>query len=162
MTIEGASAPSLDNWHMPRHLTWRGAVEPRIIRHLDLSPERTKTRTLVEGQRGRVIEGAGVQPDAFDRPRPRDVKRTVHQPAAGARSDQFCRHAEHADFALARPAKIQFEQSFVTPIIDQRIDFELRCVKPFRQFGVGHPDPREPEPLLTDAAIEIAKPVETG
>src|SRR6185503_9673176 len=74
MTIEGASAPSLDNWHMPRHLTWRGAVEPRIIRHLDLSPERTKTRTLVEGQRGRVIEGAGVQPDAFDRPRPRDVK----------------------------------------------------------------------------------------
>ena len=102
---------------MPRHIARHCPIEPRIVDHFDLPPEWTKARALVEGQRGGVIEGAGVQPDAFDRPRPRELQRAVHQPAAGAGSDQFFGDAEKADFALAGLAKIQFEQAFVAPII---------------------------------------------
>ena len=51
MTVESVPAPSLDDRHMPRHIARRGAVEPRIIRHLDLPSERAKARALIERER---------------------------------------------------------------------------------------------------------------
>jgi hypothetical protein len=139
-----------------RHRT----VQPRIIHHLDLPPAGAKARTLVEGERGGMVEGAGVQPEPIDLMRPGDLKRAVHQPAAGAAAAEFCGDAEHPDLALAGLGKIQFEQALVAAVIDQRVDFELRRMQVRRELGVAHPDARYPQPFLADAAVEIAKPVE--
>jgi hypothetical protein len=51
MTIESVPAPSLDDRHMPRHIARRCPVEPRIIRHLDLPPERAKAGALIKCER---------------------------------------------------------------------------------------------------------------
>ena len=93
---------------MPRHIAWRGAIKPRIVGNLDPPPERAKACALIEGQRRRMIEGAGMHPHARDRPRPRKLQRAVHQPAAGTAADQFCGDAEEDEFALAGVAEIQF------------------------------------------------------
>src|SRR5207249_9489600 len=58
-----AAKSSLNHRHMPRDMTRRRPVEARIVRHLDLPPERSKARALIERQRGGVIEGAGMHPD---------------------------------------------------------------------------------------------------
>src|SRR5882672_9741579 len=117
----GMTANSLDNRHMPRRVTRRGAVEARIVLDLDLPPEGAKAKALIEGDRARMIVGAGVQPDPRDRPRPCKLQRAVHQPAAGAAADQFCSDAEKYDLALSRFAKIQLQQAFVAAVMRQRV-----------------------------------------
>src|SRR6266404_4712186 len=77
-------ASSLYHRHMPRHMARRGPVEARIVRNLDLAPERTEARPLIERKGRGMIEGAGVNPDAPDGPRPCQLQSTIHQPAAGA------------------------------------------------------------------------------
>jgi hypothetical protein len=44
MTIEGEDDPtaSFNHRHMPRHIARRGAVESRILSHLDLPPAGSK------------------------------------------------------------------------------------------------------------------------
>src|SRR5438067_10226046 len=106
---------------MLRHIARRGAVEARVVGDFDLPPERTKTGALVERQRSRMIEGAGVQPETRDVARPRKLQRAVHQPTAGAAADELCGNAEHADLANCGPAEVELEQAFVTAISDERM-----------------------------------------
>src|SRR5882757_10231603 len=98
---------------MLRHVARCRAGAPRIIRHLDLPPERVESRALVECDRGRMVEGAGVQPDAADLARPGDLERAVHQDASRASADQFCGDAEINQLAVSALAEIEFEQAFV-------------------------------------------------
>ncbi len=148
--------------HMPRHMARRGAVEARIILHLDLPPESAEAGALVERQCGRMIEGAGVQLEAIDRPRPRKLQRVVHQPAAGTGADKFWGDAEHADLARTGLTEIQFEQPLVTAVCDQRMCFDQRMIQPGRELVVGSADAGEPQPFLADAPIEIAIPGKIG
>src|SRR5689334_2842397 len=152
----------LNDWHVHGHVARRGAVEARIVGDLDLPPERAKAGALVERQRGRMIEAAGVQPEPLDRPRPRKLERAVHQEAADAGADEFCRDTEHADLAGVRLTEIELEQAFVAVVGDEGVGFDQRVMEPGGEFFVGSADAREPQPLLADAAIEIAIPGEIG
>ncbi len=107
---------------MPRRIPPHCPIKPRIVRNLDLPPERAKPRALVEGHRRRMIQRAGVHPDPRDLPRPRPLQRAVHQPAAGAAADQFGGNAEEGEFALAGPAKIQLQQAFVAAVLHQCVN----------------------------------------
>src|SRR5215218_7412955 len=104
---------------MLRHIARHRSIEPRIVDHLDLPPERTKARALVEGERGGMIEGAGMQPEPRERLRPRDLLRAVHQPAAGAGADEFFGKPERNDLALSGLAKIHLEQAFIASLMRQ-------------------------------------------
>jgi hypothetical protein len=55
---------SFNNRNMLRSTARRRSVKARIIGDLDLTPERAEARALIERQRRRMIEGAGVHPDA--------------------------------------------------------------------------------------------------
>ena len=59
-------------------MTRRCTVETWIVHDFDLPAERAKAGAPVERKRGRMIEGAGVQPDAFHLARPRKLERAVH------------------------------------------------------------------------------------
>src|SRR4051794_11962321 len=105
-----------------------------------------------------MIEGAGVQPEELDRPRPCERQRMVHEPAASAGADESCGDAEHADLAGPAFAKIQLQQSFIAPVRDERMRLDQRMMQPRRELGVGHSDARVPEKFLTDAAVKLAIP----
>jgi hypothetical protein len=145
---------------MLRSTARRGSVKARVVRDLDLAPERAEARALIERQRRRMIERAGVHPDARDLPRPRQLQRAIHQPAPGAAADQVSGHAEEGEFALTGLAKVQFEQTLVAPLVHQRMDIDHRRANDRGQVRVHHLQPRKPQPFLADAAIEIAKPVQ--
>src|SRR5207245_933001 len=102
--------------NMLRGTPRRRSVKARVVSDFDLATERTKTRALIERQRGGMIERAGVHPDTVDRLRPCQFQRAVHQPAPGAAADQFCGHAEEGQLALTDLPKIQFKQSLVAPL----------------------------------------------
>src|SRR6185369_17041389 len=101
-------------------------IQPRIDDHLDLPTKRTKAGALVERERGGMIEGAGMQPEPLDRVRPCDVNCAVHQPAAGAGSDEFSGESERNYFALPGFTKIHFEQALVASFMGERVDLHRR------------------------------------
>ena len=80
----------------------------------------------------------------------------------GAGADELCGDAEHADLAGLVLAEIEFEQALVASVGNKGMGFDQRMMQPRRQFVVGRLDAREPQPLLTDAAVEIAIPGEIG
>jgi hypothetical protein len=102
---------------MLRDTPRRRSVKARVVRDLDLLPERAEAQALIERHRRRMIERAGMHPDARDLPRPRQLQRAIHQPAPGAAADQLRRHAEEGEFALPGLAKIQFEQALIAPFV---------------------------------------------
>src|SRR5262245_44930599 len=75
----GGSHTLLDVWHMPRRRPRRCAVQARVVGDLDLAAERAEARALIERDGRRMIEGAGVYPDAAEVARPCDFERAVHQ-----------------------------------------------------------------------------------
>jgi hypothetical protein len=95
-----------------------------------------------------MVEGAGVQPEPLDRPRPCEIKRVLHQPTAGTSADEFCGDAERPDFASRRLAEIQFEQPLVGTVGDQRISLDQRMMQPCGKLVVCAVDAIEPQPLL--------------
>ena len=62
----------------------RRPVEPGIVVDLDRLRVGSKARAPVEGDGARVVEVAGVNPEAGDRPRPGPPERLVHEGASGA------------------------------------------------------------------------------
>src|SRR5258707_10729139 len=90
--LRAASRPgheaSFDYRNMLCNIARRRSVKARVVRDLDLLPERTEAGALIERQRRRMIERAGVHPDARDLPRPSLLQRAIHQPAPGAAANQ--------------------------------------------------------------------------
>ena len=138
------------------------AVEARIIGDFDLAAERDEAGALIERDGRRMIEGAGVHPDAAHVAAPRALQRAVHQEAGGAGADQACGDAEIDQLALAGFAEIQLQQAFVAAVDDERVDFDTRVVDDCGELSVAHAQSREPQPLFADAAVEIAVPGERG
>src|SRR3954468_4778607 len=83
----------------------RRPIKPRIIGDFDLSAKGAESGPLVKRQGGRMIESAGVHPEPADRPRPRQLKRAINQPAARTRAYQFPGYAEEGELALAWGSK---------------------------------------------------------
>src|SRR3954470_1673547 len=99
----------------------RRPIKPRIIGDFDLPPKGAESGPPVKRQRGRMIESAGVHPQPADRPRPRQLKRAIHQPAAGTRAYQLRGYAKEGELALAWGSKIQLKQTFVAAVLHQCI-----------------------------------------
>ena len=101
--VRDAAIASPDDRHMLRHIAWRRpsrADRPP----LRLPAEMTKTRALINGECGGMIECAGVHPDARNRPRPcRFSARFISQRPAPCR--QVIGHPEKDEFAMPRIAK---------------------------------------------------------
>src|SRR5580692_8467312 len=114
---------SLDNRNMLCRTARQSPVKPRIVSDFDLSPKRAEARPPIESQRARMIEGAGVHPEARDGLRPRPLQRAVHQKAAGTGADQFRGDAEQGQLALAGGAEIQMQQALVPAIGQQGVYF---------------------------------------
>src|SRR3954452_18422082 len=99
----------------------RRPIKPRIIHDFDLPPKGAESGPLVKRQRGRMIESAGVHPQPADRPRPRQLKRAIHQPMARAAAYQLRGYAEEGELALAWCSYLQLKQSFVAAVLHQCI-----------------------------------------
>src|SRR5215213_5224195 len=135
---------------MFRHIAPCRAVKPRIIGDFDLPPKRAETGPPVKSHGGWMIESAGVYPDPADRPRPRQLQRAVHQPAAGTGAYQLRGYTEEGEFALACGSKIELKQTFVAAVLHQCIYVDQRRANDAGQFSIGHPYARKPQPLLAD------------
>src|SRR4051812_1324275 len=83
-----------DQRHVTCHVAGQGAVEPGIISDLDLPSIGTEAGALVERQRARMIEAAGMDPEPRQRPRPGALQRAVHQQPSCAGADQLCGDTE--------------------------------------------------------------------
>lgn len=143
---------------MRRRRERQNAGEARIVDDLDLAAERPEAGALVERERRRMIEGAGVHPDPRHWLRPGARQRLGHQPAPGAAADQRRGNAEERQFAIAGRPEVELEQPRIHAAALQRIDLDLRRLQDRRELGVRHDQARVPQPILADAAIERAKP----
>src|SRR5947199_112903 len=89
-----------------------------------------------------------------------DLNRPQERATARAAADEASSDAEERECALTCLAKRQVEQALVATLVHQRVDIDHRRANDRGQFRVRHLQPRKPQPLLTDAAIEITKPVQ--
>jgi len=103
-----------------------------------------------------MVDAAGMNPEAPDRLRPGPVDRPVHQPTAGTLPDDRLRQPEESEFAFALLPKIELQQAFRPPVAHDRVNFDLAILDDRRKRRIRHCKPRHPEPVGTDAAIEIA------
>ena len=109
-----------------------------------------------------MVEGAGVHPEAADRPRPGPLDGAVHEEAAGAGAEQVERHAEEGELAFAFAPEVELEQAFVRAAGLQRMDLDRGIADDRLESRLGHPKAREPQPRLADPPVDVAVPVGSG
>jgi hypothetical protein len=105
----------------------------------------------VGGKRGRMVEGAGVDVNPAHAVAPRQPHRFGQQPFAVAHAGECGHQPDERELALARLAEVELKHA------DDRFDggdFEQRDVGVADdrfQLGVGHHQPREPQPRRADS-----------
>jgi hypothetical protein len=130
--------------------------QTRILGDLDGPLVGPKTRARVEAEGARVVEGAGVHPQALDRRREGAPDRLVHENASPALADGVRRDAEERQFAFSGAAEVEFEEANVAALDVQgeRRDRGMADDRP--ELIVRHDQPAEPQPRLADAAEELS------
>ena len=116
-------------------------MQPRIVRNFDRVFPRDEPARQIERYRGRMIEGAGVQPDAPDIGRPRPLQHLLHEKAAGARARRLVDNAEHGDLDFTGHGKAQFGKADRLFRVLEHVDLDCRRGKSRLQGRVGHHRP---------------------
>src|SRR5580698_8836131 len=94
----------------------REAAQAGIGGDFDLSSERHEARADVEGDRARMIQGAGMNPEARDGTLPRKLQRAVHHPARGATADERRSDTEEGQFPFTGYAEVELQKAFDLPV----------------------------------------------
>ena len=79
-----------------------------VFEDLDHALVGTKSGALIEGKCCRMVEMAGMHPEAGDRFLPGLVNRDIHQDAPGASTDQALVQPEKGEFAIEVRAATRF------------------------------------------------------
>ena len=135
---------------MRRGLPGQKAQKPRVVRHLDRAPVWGKARAQVEGERPRVIEGAGMDEEAGDRPGEGPADRLAHQEASRSPADAVRRDSEEAQLGLAPRPEVELQEAEIDAAVVEGVGLHPGIVEDLGQGVVGHRDPAEPEPGLPD------------
>ena len=119
----------------------RQTLQPRIVGHLDGAPVGPEAGTLVEAERTRMIEAAGVDPEAARPMREGELDRARHQPAPGPLPHRLRCQSEIGELDVRRLAPVQLQQALVAAVDGQRVDLDQgvgdRRLRPRRPASPG-------------------------
>ena len=125
-------------------------AQPRVVGDLDRELERLETRLQVERHRGRMVEGAGVEPHPPGPVAEGSLQRPVHQEARRAGADLRRRHPEERDLHLALDPSVELGDADRFAVALQGMDLAQGVAEKRRELRLRHHQRREPQPLLAD------------
>ena len=129
----------------------RMPLQARVGEAFDRAPVRDEAGAAIGGQRGRVIERAGVDVDSAYAFAPGAPRRLGKKPAAVAHAGQFGNEADEGEFALVRLAEVELEHSGVAAaLVHDLVELDPGVLDDRREMRVVEDQPRKPQPRRSD------------
>ena len=133
---------------MGRRLPRQEAEQAGIVRHLDRALVGREARAEIEGEGARVIERAGMDEEAPDRPGEGAGDGLVHEEAAGPLPDEPGTRPRKASSTSPSDRKSSSSRPTSARAVVQGIGLDLGIAEDLGELVVGHHGPAEPEPWL--------------
>ena len=118
--------------------------------------ESRKSHFLIQGQGGRMIKVAGMDPDSLRVHAPCGIDRPVDKITAQAATDKFGHETEIRNFDTGMPSAVDFHIAGGNTTNIKDIDRDLRIMDEGGKGFVVHLPSFVPVPVATDRVVEIA------
>ena len=135
-------------------MTGRGSRQRRIVGDLDAELVGHESGPPVEADGARMIERAGVEPEALDRGGPRHRLGMVHQASPIAPAHEGLRQPEIDDLGLARDSEVDLQEAGIDAVDVGGEGMDAGIVQKRGERVRRDAEAGEPEPRLADPAID--------
>ncbi len=141
---------------MRRGIARQDVGEARVEKGFHRAPHGDKPRAAISGERGGVIEAAGVDVDAPGVVAPRARHGLSEEPAAVALPGISGNESDERQLAIAWRAAVEFEHPDGLIAIPHFEQLDVPMVEDRAQLAIAHDQAREPQPWRADRAEQVS------